>query len=218
MAERPVSPERAAARVWAFRERTELEAAALFDGLAADLDASGAPNALVRLAARCGDDERDHRVRCRAVVDALDPTADAGAPALRRALGSPSLSVRDRALYASVAVGCVTESMSTALLLEMRAHVEHPEAAAAVAAIARDEPRHSQLGWAHLAHAASRGSVAWLRPHVDAMVHAARGAEASASELDLQRYGILSASRSEAICADALERIILPGLRHHGVL
>jgi len=214
-----VRRERAAARVWAFRERTELEAAALFDGLARDLESSGAPLALVQLAARCGDDEREHAVRCRAVVDALDPGLEAGAPDLRSTLGPGSLSVEARALYASVAVGCVTESLSTALLLEMRAHVTHPEARATVAAIARDEPRHSQLGWAHLAHAASRGSVAWLRPHVDAMVRAARGAESPPEpDLDLRPFGILDARRADEICADALERVVLPGLRLHGAI
>jgi hypothetical protein len=207
----------AAARVWLVRERTEHEAAALFDGLAADLGATGAPNELVRLARRCADDEREHAERCWSVVRSLDPAATRLSPTLRSTLGPPELSRADRALYTSVAVGCVTESLSTALLIELQQVTTHPSAKETLRAIVKDEVRHSRLGWAHLAHEAGRRSVAWLAPHVDAMVRSARAAETPEAGPDLRAYGILDGPTVARICDATVEETIRAGFALHGI-
>lgn len=206
-----------AARVWQVRERTEHEAAALFEGLAADLEATGAPGELVDLAGRCADDERDHAQRCWSVVRSLDPAAVRLPPTLRSTLGPPDLSREDRALYTSAAVGCVTESLSTALLIELQSVTTHPEARETLRAIVKDEVRHSRLGWAHLAHEAGRRSVAWLAPHVGAMVRSARSAETPDPGPDLREYGILDGPTVAALCDATLTETIQPGFALHGV-
>ncbi len=207
----------AAAKVWLVRERTEHEAAALFDGLAADLDATGAPSELVELARRCADDERDHAERCWSVVRSLDPSAERLSPTLRSTLGPPGLSRQDRALYTSVAVGCVTESLSTALLIELQQVTTHPEARETLRAIVKDEVRHSRLGWAHLAHEAGRRSVAWLTPHVDAMIRSARAAETPEPGPDLRAYGILDGPTVAQICDATVDETIRAGFTLHGI-
>ncbi len=207
----------AAARVWLVRERTEHEAAALFDGLAEDLEATGAPSELVELSRRCGDDERDHARRCWDVVRSLDPQAERLVPTLRSTLGPPDLSRRDGALYTSVAVGCVTESLSTALLIELQKVTTHPEAKETLRAIVKDEVRHSRLGWAHLAHEAGRRSVAWLAPHVEAMIRSARVAETPEPGPDLRAYGILDGPTVARLCDVTVAETIRPGLTLHGI-
>ncbi len=210
--------ESTAAGVWLIRERTEHEAAALFDGLARDLDASGAPEELSALARRCADDEREHAVHCRRIVDALAPHRAALPPRDDVALGPADADPASRALYASVAMGCVTESLSTALLIEMRPHVSHAVVRAGLDVIVRDEVRHSRLGWAHLAHAAANGDVAWLGSHVRGMLRAALPMdETSEGELDLRAYGVLSRHEVRRICDATVRTTIVPGLALHGI-
>lgn len=210
-----------AARVWAIRERTEHEAASLFDRLAADLDASGRPAALVALASRCAADERAHAVHCRAVVDALDASVAPLAPEREVRLGPASGSAARRALYASVALGCITESLSTALLIELRSHARLDVLRRALDVILEDEVRHSRLGWAHLAHEAEHGDVAWIAEHVPAMLRAALELERpreDAAPIDLARYGVLSAARVSAICRATIDGTIVPGFAHFGLV
>lgn len=206
----------AAARIWCVRERTELEAAALFEGLARDLEAARAPAPLVALARRSAADERVHAVHCRRIVDALEPGMSPLTPDLLAPLGPPDADPARRALYASVAIGCITESLSTALLIELRAAARMTEVCEGLDVILRDEVRHSRLGWACLAYAAERGDVGWLSEWVPAMLEAAL-AHGGDSRLDLRAYGILPRADVDVISRATIETTILPGLRLHGI-
>ncbi len=217
-----MTPEAHAARVWLVRERTELEAAALFATLSADLAASGAPDVLVSLARRCSDDERTHATLCRAIVDDLDPGL-AALPPFPFGLGAQSATAERRALYASVALGCVTESLSTALLIEIRKHAEVVTVRDAVAVILEDEVRHARLGWAHLAQAAAESDVRWLAPAIPGMLDAAleleRATDAPAVDgiPDLVRFGILERACVARICRETIAETIVPGLARYGI-
>lgn len=209
-----------AAEVWRIRERTEHEVSALFARLAGDLDASKAPPELSALARRCAEDERVHAAHCRRIVDALAPGRAPLRPDLEIALGPRGAPPDRRALYASVALGCVTESLSTALLLAMRPHATLPEVREGLDAILRDEVRHSRLGWAHLAVAAERGDVSWLAPWIPAMIEAARAAETVPGDdpqHDLRCYGILGREEVSRVADAVIETTILPGLARFGI-
>jgi len=211
-----------AARIWQVRERTEHEAASLFATLASDLAASDAPSALTELASRCAEDERAHAILCRAIIDDLYPELPPLAPDPSPLLGPPSASAERRALYTSVALGCVTESLSTALLLEIRKGAERPSVRHAVGIILEDEVRHARLGWAHLAYVAAQCDVRWLAPSIPGMLRAALaterpdidGAEGASC---LAAFGILRASDVERICRATVDQVIRPGLAMHGI-
>lgn len=209
-----------AAKVWLVRERTEHEAASLFAGLAADLEASGMPAQLVELARRCGEDELVHAQHCRSIVESLSPALAPLAPDAVRSLGPSTLDAADRALYTSVALGCVTESLSTALLIELRPHVRDDVVRRGLDVIVRDEVRHARLGWAHLARAASERDVGWVAEHVPAMLRAALDTEqidGADERLDLRAWGILPREDVARICRATIETTIAPGLRMHGI-
>jgi len=215
----------AAADAWRLRERTEHEASALFRRLAADLQAAGAPPELSELATRSADDELRHAVHCRKIIDALVPGLAPLAPDLAIRLGPASSSAADRALYASVALGCVTESLSTALLIELRPGAEAGVVREALDVILEDEVRHSRLGWAYLAHEAARRDVAFLTPAVPAMLRAALEAESASTGLALEEsereslraWGILPPSDVARITRSTIEHVIEPGLARFGV-
>ncbi len=213
----------AVAGMWRYRERVEHEAATLFAELAAALDGAGFP-ALAARARTAADDERRHAVRCRALVETCRPGL---APLAPRTLSvAPPGGEADparRALYASVAMGCVTETLSCALLVAMRDVAELGPTRAAVDEIVKDEIEHSRIGWAHLAAAAARGDVSWLAPHVAAMRAAALAhdvAELPATTpaaADLSGYGILPRARVTIIVDACWRDVIVPGFAHHGV-
>jgi rubrerythrin len=209
-----------AAAVWRHRARIELEAAALFEQLAWSIGASGYP----RLAARAraaANDERRHVRRCRAIVEALGgaPADLDEPPPAAPDLGVPGLTPRDRALYAAVAIGCVTESLSCALLLELRAAATHPLVAATVDEIVKDEIEHARIGWAVLAAEAERRDVGWLAAHVPAMAAAAVADEVSAAAGDpeLAGLGVLPRARIRALVGETWASLIGPGLARHRI-
>ena len=212
----------AAAQVWRIRERTEHEAATLFDRLSSDLAEAHAPYPFVDLAMRCADDERRHAIHCRAVVDSIAPALPALTPDPTVRLGSLGMSAAQRALYASVALGCVTESLSTALLLEMRGTAKGI-ARDALDVILRDEVRHSRLGWAYLAFVATRSDVRWLASAVPLMLASALEGEIPATarsvedRAQLAELGILSPDTIARIADETIRTTILPGLARYGV-
>jgi hypothetical protein len=208
------------ARVWHIRERVEREAAALFARLERLLAASGAGRDLVAMARQAALDERAHAARCRALVLRFAPDPAPPAPAGSVTLGPPQADVARRALYASVAMCCVTETLSTALLLEMRARARDPVVADTVQHILRDEVRHSRLGWAHLAVEARRQEVVWLGPHLPGMLQDAVQGDLPPPEegaADLSSHGILPRARVEELVVQTAEQVIFSGLESHGV-
>lgn len=228
-------PLHAVAAMWRYRERVEYEAAALFVALADDLDAARLPSLAAR-ARTAAADERRHALRCRAIVDAcypelapLPPRTIAVAPVTPPRAGVTGLSETGatpepdparRALYASVAMGCVTETLSCALLVAMRDDAEFGPTRAAVDEIVKDEIEHSRIGWAHLATAVARGDdVTWLAPHIAAMRTAALTHEIKEVALsdDLSGYGILPRARVTTIVDATWRDVIVPGFAHHGI-
>jgi hypothetical protein len=214
--------ERAAvAGLWRYREQVEREAAALFAALGADLAAAGLP-ALAARATAAADDERRHAIRCRAIIDGVAATPLA--PIAPRPLSVTPPGPRDpdpsrRALYASVAIGCVTESLSCALLLAMREPATFPPTCSAIDEIIKDEIEHSRIGWAHLATAAGTGDVSWLAPHIAAMRTAALTHDVAdlPTAPDLSAFGILPRARVAEVVDAAWRDVVAPGLARYGI-
>ena len=125
------------AAMWAFRARSENQAASRFARIAARLDALQAPAQLRALARRSIDDERRHRARCAALAERfghaslaaeLGDSNEAPAPEV-----APSRLPNPRRLtYELVAFCCLTESINAALLTHSFAQTSEPDSRAAV--------------------------------------------------------------------------------------
>lgn len=214
-------PARAVARAWLVRERVEREAAALFARLAERLRGAGAAAAIVALAEQATADELDHAGRCRRIVEARDAGLAPLPPGPPLRLGPAELGARERMIYEAVAVSCVTETLSVALLGGMREGVTDPLVAETVSAILQDEIAHARIGWAVLAAEARRGSLVWLAPHVPGMIRAAlehdEPAARAPANADLSAWGVLTRPRVDAIVRETVDQVILPGLRSFGI-
>ena len=211
------------AEVWQHREKVEHEAAAQFHRLAGELRVAGVPRRLVDMAGDACEDETEHASMCRRLVEHLEPGLAPLPPEPVGALGPAGLSPGQRALYASVALSCVTETFSTALLIEMQRLATDPLVAETVHRILRDEVNHSRLGWAHLAWVAEREDVTWLGPYLGDMVRASLRGDLPTAAPDADRnhpgqgLGVLSMARVHDIAASAMKDVILPGFARYRI-
>ncbi len=215
------------ARVWLHREKVEHEAAAQFHRLGGEMRAAGLPRRIIDLADAAAADEAEHAILCRRVVDHLAPGLAPLVPDPVGPLGPVGLSAGRRALYASVALACVTETFSTALLLEMQRLATDPLVGATVHRILRDEINHSRLGWGHLAWAVEREDVSWLALFLVGMVHALIRSDLPPASYDDETapadqpgegQGVLSAARIRDVATRAFEDVIAPGLARYGIV
>lgn len=213
-----VNVESRAARVWRHRERIEREAAVLFVRLAEDLAKAGHLD-LANRATEAGADEQRHALRCCELVDALSSEPLPSEQCRDVILGPADLSARDRMLYAAVALGCVTESLSCALLLELREKATHPLVRATVEEILKDEIEHARIGWSVLAAEARERDVGWLARYLPAIT-----AEAVAEDVDpmagddeLAGLGVLPRARVDVLVNETWTSVIAPGLERYGV-
>lgn len=214
-----------AARVWAHRQAAEEEAACFFSTLAEELRAIGGEGRVVAAARAASEDERRHARLCASIVEHLAP--DLRPPGNRHpshlpSIGPSTLTRADRTLYACVALSCVTETLSTALLMEMRPRIGDDLVRGAVSEILRDEVSHARIGWAHLAATARRSDVGWLAPHIPHMLCAALPDETSApgnthGGAGAPELGVLSREDVLRISQTVCEEVLRPGLARHGI-
>ncbi|MDZ4661281.1 MAG: ferritin-like domain-containing protein [Pseudomonadota bacterium] len=211
-------------RIWNSRKTAELEAATLFARLATELFATRGPNDPVALLAEeAAADEHKHAEYCQAILEFSPKYLKPIIPRLNVELGPVTTSRTEKILYACVAMGCVTETLSTALLVAMRARAEEGLIRDTVHQILRDEVNHSRIGWAELARCAKSQDISWLSTHIPGMITAALVSDVapmlSQNEVltDLSRWGILAPSEAREISAKAISEVILPGLSLNGI-
>ena len=209
--------------MWSIRARAECEAAARFDRLADRLGATGAAPIVVTMATEAADDERRHAELCRTAVEVFGGQITLDFAVTPAELTGPDASPIRRALHEVVAMSCITETLSAALLGEMLDQAEHPVVRSTVHSILRDEIRHSRLGWAHLAGGISEEDQAWLSAALPGMLAGTVSdelylpPEADDSSKWTTGVGGLPRATRRAIIEGATRQVVLPGLERFGV-
>ncbi|HEX2876077.1 MAG TPA: ferritin-like domain-containing protein [Polyangiaceae bacterium] len=213
-----------AARVWSFRLGSELEAAQRFRALAPRLRAAGASEAIVGMAEQAAVDELRHAELCRQLVKHFGGAPPPEPQIALRWTAPGAAEGRERLLYEIVALSCVTETLSTALLGELVARATDPVCRQAMHSILCDEVKHSRLGWAFLAEEHARAVGDCVGPHLPAMLEATLGdelfREPGAPDPRLaQLAGLGSLERSDRlrVVHEALQSVIFPGLELFGI-
>ena len=211
------------AQIWREREKTEREAASLFASLGEGMRACGLPENLVAMAEEASTDEIDHAGRCRDIIAECEfkgPLLDARSRGL---MGPRDLPLKQRVLYTSAAMGCVTETLSTALLLEMKKRMDAPIIEKTVRAILGDEVNHSRLGWTHLAYYTQSSEADFLGKYLPGMFEALLIAESEEAteqrpeHCEVYGLGVLPRLTVERVFKQTLEEVIIPGFEEFGV-
>ena len=213
-----------AIRVWSARRKAELEASLRFEHLAIRLSEQAASAMVTGMAAEAARDEMRHADRCAelAVHFGGAPSATPAVPKLRR-VAPRELAPPEALLYEIVALCCVTETLSTALLGALVEAARDSFAKETMREILRDEVRHSRLGWAFLAEAQARPGRDVIGPHLAGMIEATLGSELFDSQPSdptaslLAGLGELERRARERIARECFEHVIFPGLEQFGI-
>jgi hypothetical protein len=214
-----------AARVWTLRRRVELEAAARFRTLSAELSAHAASDVVIAMATEAAADELRHATLCARLAEHFGglPLPEPALDVITRRVAPRGLEGREALLYELVALSCVTETLSTALLGALVEAARDSIAKETMHSILRDEVRHSRLGWAFLAESHAAGARDVVAPHLPALLAATLGSGAFASvpadpgDAELAGYGELERSTSLNIVRECFAEVIFPGLARFGI-
>jgi hypothetical protein len=214
----------AAARVWRYRCRMELEAADRFRDLAARLTAHGASDAIVEMARRASSDEFRHAERCLDLVRHFGGRVERPRTPQARPVAPRAFDEEERLLYEVVALSCVTETLSTALLGVLVERARDSVARDVLHSILRDEVSHSRLGWAFLAEEHGRGARDCVSESLGRMLSStlpdelfAATLEESAMDRALAGFGSLERVERQRIVREALNAVVFPGLERFGI-
>ncbi|MFO0745027.1 MAG: diiron oxygenase [Myxococcota bacterium] len=136
---------------WAYRVETEYRSIQVMTRFLAEVLAAGDPLEVYAGAADAIADEVRHTALCLGVaerlgvvpllpdpVELLDPPGFAALPAAQRALGT------------AVSMLVVSETISVALIEDLRRRATHPTVRAVLERTLRDEDAHDDFGWAYL--------------------------------------------------------------------
>ncbi len=160
------------AQTWAFRTRAEIEATARFTRMAEELAQIGADPVVVQGARDAAADEARHRDLCAIVAARFGvPNAKEYVPPRAR-IGRSDMAQRDRLLWEVVAVCCLSETMNTSLLTRCQEVAQDPQIHTTLHELLKDEVKHAQLGWAHLAAERAHGRGAFLKDVLPLMLEA----------------------------------------------
>ena len=212
-----------AARAWRYRLGSELEAANHFRILASALGAADASGAVVGLALEAAEDELRHAELCRKLVTHFGGTVSSQPTITSRRVAPAELGARERLLYAIVALSCVTETLSTAILGELVDRASDSVAKQAMQSILRDEVNHSRIGWAFLAEEHARGANDCIGEYLPGMLSATVSDDlfaADAADLGAQElagFGVLERGDRRRIVRETLDLVVFPGLERFGI-
>ena len=214
---------RLAARVWCRRLCVEREAADRFRRLARELAQVSAADEVVALAGSAADDELRHAALCEELVVHFGGAVPATQKAVATKIGPSALSPRQRVLFEMVAMGCVTETLSTALLGALVDRARDPLAQRIMREILRDEVKHSRLGWAHLAAEHAAGQPDCVGQSLPRMLQATVREELFSTDAEhalqdeLSGMGSLSRRERRETFINTMTQVVFPGLAKFGV-
>jgi hypothetical protein len=141
----------AARQTWLGRMRNEYASARVFETLARQLEAAGAPEAVVDECARFADEERRHGVLCGAVVHALGGEARAEmTPYEDVPSHDDASSPLEAALRNMLSICCLGETVAVALIGAERIEMPHGPLRDLLSRIYADEVGHARFGWRQL--------------------------------------------------------------------
>ena len=145
-----------------------------FERLAATLEASGAPSALVSRARRAAEEERAHA----ALFAKLARERGATVPALRFQPASESEPDLNALAVENATEGCVRETYGALVAMHQGLHAAEPAVRAAFASVADDEIDHAALSWE---------LTAWLEARMPSEARAHVVASRAAAQRELRR-------------------------------
>lgn len=204
---------------WWRRAEGELTSWVAFGHVLADLREEGSPATVVALAERAVEDERRHSEWCREWAVRFGHADGQIRPRTAEAVTFRGATEEENRLL-RITFCCFTESVGCFTLRHARERITDPELRRLNRRHMADELQHGRVGWGHLAsldaHRKER-LVRWIPKLLQALpIACCEGPEEEREEL--VPFGYFTPRLLAASHADAMDNVILPGLRSLGLL
>lgn len=225
----------AAREAWAWRVQTELRSAQVMARFVTEVLGAGDPLEVYAGAADAVVDEVRHVALCVAVCEALGVPAPLPEP-LTEELSADflALPMPQRALTTALSLLAVGETLSVALIEDLRSRCRHPAIRSVLDATVADEGDHRAYGWAYVEASLARFDATdlpyWrqvaafsVSPHLAIIAEGVATLSpeqrrlAAIPEPELADLGLLSRGREALVLARALDVEVLPRLRALGL-
>lgn len=225
------------ANAWSQRVQTEFRSVQVMTRFMAEVVGAGDPIEVHSAAASAITHEVRRMGLCAAVVEALGFTPLLPEPLVEtEPPGFLALPMAQRALGTAVSMLCVSETLSVALIEDLRARCRHPALAMVFALTLEAEDTHRDFGWAYveasLARFASDGARTFARtvaevalePHIRQSMDVLAAVKGPRAELMARlaepheaEWGLLSREREAALKLEVIERVVMPRLLALGI-
>jgi hypothetical protein len=140
--------------------------------MSTELGEVGADPVVVEGAREASEDEARHRDLCALIAERFGERDPKNYEPPRVRIGRSDMEPRDRLLWEVVAVCCISETMNTSLLTRCQEVAKDEQISGTLHELLKDEVRHAQLGWAHLASERAAGRGRFLRDVLPIMLDA----------------------------------------------
>ena len=211
------------ALTWHQRAQREAELHLRFEALFQALRAHQASPTVVTLAEQTSEDCAKHAQTYLKIANEFGSKTILREPKRLGPLAPSSLTILERIVYELVALSCIEETLTGAMMGQIYQHAKHPTIRLTAHMVFQDEIWHSRLGWAHLGNLSKQQDLSWLSEYLRDFLNRVSGHELwESGDVFRQRshmlaYGELDDSLRREILRDAVNTIILPGLESFGI-
>lgn len=221
-----------ALQTWLARMVHEHHSSAVFSRLLPQLIEAEATLDVKTSVLRMAMDELRHAGLCGGVVEALGGVAEVETSlATERLPDHPGCTPREVALRNVIFVGCLSETVSIALLHEEHELAREPLIKRVLEQLAADEVLHAKLGWSYLDEVWPRltpeertrteqylpAALEYLEKKMLEAMPLARDPLDETVRRDLRALGVTPAEDARELLALTLEEVIRPRLAEHGL-
>ncbi len=216
------------AEAWAQRAQAELGAEARFQLLSEQLNNAGSHEQVIYLSKKAQEDERRHAQLCAEV--AREYGHKTGFEKIKRTSQnlekswSKKESFRDRLLCEVTLMCCITETFNASLLNTIYKNVSSNSSRGKVIhEILKDEVKHSQIGWAHLAFESQKKDCGFLAEHLEEMLEISVNDDlflpvVESHELeDTFSHGVMPVEQRLEQFETTLKQVIVPGFQEFNI-
>ena len=149
-------------QTWARRAEACARKHLRFAALAPAVTAHGAPKGIGDLCHRAAEDARKHGAQCIKLAQSFGVEVNVDGISRPGPLAPPTLHIDRRILYEMVAVSCIDETLSGAMLGQIYQRSKYPPIRLAAHMMFSDGVWHSRAGWGYLGAVQQGQSVGWL--------------------------------------------------------
>ncbi len=211
---------------WRGRMINEHTSAAVFEGLAVQLERAGQGASTVEQCRSFASEERRHGMLCGAVVEALGGEAIFERPTTEAYPDHSDVGPLEAALRNLISISCLSETVAVSLIGAERLEMPDGELRELLTSIYADEVGHARFGWRLLSEvapsldAATRvrlgDYLAVALAHLESHELAHLNPHASPPE-EGAHLGLCNGSDARTLFYSTVIEVILPGLEAHGL-